>query len=124
MKRLTIMTFKDSEASFLKALEDNNINYARVAEFTQQPVASGRKFSVFANLSEAMPWSALAKVIVAWITAKSSRQVNVTLEGHGSFMARGYSVEDVEKVLSKAVAIAVIDTKSDERAPEENSAKS
>mgnify|MGYP001612625219 CR=1 FL=1 len=117
MKRLTITTFKDSEASFLRALEGGNINYSRVAEFSQQPMASGKKFSVFAELAEAMPWNALAKVIVAWIAAKSSRQVNMTLEGHGSFMAKGYSVEEVEKMLSKAVAISVIDTQPDEKNP-------
>ena len=113
MKRLVITTFKDSETSFLQALKDANINYSKVAEFTQRPMASGHKFSVFGDIAEAMPWNALAKVIVAWIEAKSSRQVNMTLEGHGSIMAKGYSVEEVEKMLSKAVAISVIDTQSD-----------
>ncbi len=114
MKRLVITTFKDSEASFLQALKSGNIEYSKVLQFTKEPMAYGQKYSVFADLSEAMPWNALAKVIVAWIEAKSSRQVNMILEGQGTFMAKGYSVKEVEKMLSKAAAIAAIDTKADE----------
>ena len=115
MKRLVITTFKDSEDSFLQALDDGNINYSEIAEFTKEPIASGKKFSFFADLSEAMPWNALAKVIVAWIEAKASRQVTMTLEDHGTFMAKGYSVKEVEEMLSKSVSIAVIDTKKDDK---------
>lgn len=46
-------------------------------KFAEEPMASGKKVSFFADLSEVMPWSALAKVVVAWIEVKASRQVNI-----------------------------------------------
>lgn len=110
MKRLVITTFKDSKHSFLHALEDGEINYSKVVEFAKVPLAAGDKISFFADLSEAMPWNALSKVVVAWIEAKASRQVNITLEDNTSFMAKGYSVKEVEKMLAKSKAMAVIDT--------------
>lgn len=115
MKRLVIILFKNSEASFLKALEESNIKYSKTMQFSEEPQGSGNKISWFADLAEAMPWNALAKVIVAWIEAKGGRQVNMTLEGNTSFMAKGYSVKEVEKMLSKATAISIIDTESDEK---------
>ena len=114
MKRIVITLFKNSEASFLKALDESNIKYSKTLQFSEGPQASGKKFSWFADLAESMPWNAFAKVIVAWIEAKGSRQVNMTIEGNTSFMAKGYSVKEVEKMLEKATAISAIDTESDD----------
>lgn len=57
-----------------------------------------------------MPWSALAKVIVAWIEARKSREVLIQT-GDGVIHAKGYSAEEVQKFLSKSLNVTVIDTK-------------
>ena len=116
MKRLAINTFKDSEKSFLQALDDENINYSKVVEFTKEPMASGNKYGIFIDHLNIKlnPFHSLAKVIVRWIEARASRQVIMTLENHGTFMAKGYSVKEVEEILGKAVSISVIDSEKDD----------
>ena len=60
---LELTLFKNSEASFLRAL-DKAITHSRPLMFSTTPQASGLK-EVISAVSDAMPWKAIAKVIVA-----------------------------------------------------------
>ena len=111
--RLEITLFKGSEGSFLTALDEAGIHHSRVEKFSRQPQASGFIESISA-ISEAMPWNALAKVIVAWIDARKSREVIITSEDKVVLHAKGYSVAEVKKLLPNSVSIYVIDTKPPE----------
>ena len=75
---------------------------------------------VIQALSDAMPWNALAKVIVAWIEAKESRNVMITTAQFDVFHAKGYSAKEVEKMLEKAINLNAIDTKPDESHSDDN----
>ncbi len=110
--RLTL--FKDSERSFLTVLDAEKIPHERVQIFSSQPQASGI-VEVIAALSDAMPWNSIAKVIIAWIDARKSREVIIQTEDGRIIHAKGYSVEDVEKLLPISVNIAIIDTKSEDK---------
>lgn len=50
--------------------------------------------------------AALSKVLVAWIGSKSSRKVQIG----DTFLAEGFSPEEVERLLEQARTITVIDT--------------
>jgi hypothetical protein len=57
-----------------------------------------------------MPWNSIAKVIVAWIEAKKSREVMIRTESGLTIKAKGYSIKDVEKLLPVTEEIIIIDT--------------
>lgn len=105
--------FKDSQVSFLAALDAANIHHQRVHLFSSGVRASGIIETISA-LSDAMPWNALAKVIVAWIDARKSREVMIQMGDGTTIHAKGYSAEEVEKFLPISTTIAVIDAGSSE----------
>lgn len=111
MNTIRVSTFKDSHDSFMLALDDANVSYSEVLEFSQAPVMASGFTGTIQAISEAMPWNALAKVIVAWLEARASREVIITLNTNVIVHAKGYSMQDVEGALEKAVNLAVIDTK-------------
>lgn len=110
--RLTL--FKHSHQSFVAALDEAQIHHGRVRLFSIQPQASGI-VEIISALSDAMPWNALAKVIVAWIEVKKSREIIIQTEDGRVIHAKGYSADDIQKFLPLSVNVTVIDTKpSDE----------
>lgn len=63
------------------------------------------------EIAEATPWVAIAAVLVAWIRARASREVIITLDDNRIFHAKGLSVDKVERLLPKAKTIAALETK-------------
>ena len=106
--RLTL--FKHGADSFLAALDEAQIPHGPIHMFSTHPQASGIVEAITA-LSEAMPWSAIAKVIVAWIEARKSREIIIHTEAGEAIHAKGYSVSEVQKLLQKSTNIIIIDTK-------------
>lgn len=102
--------FKHGAESFLAALDDAGIPHSPVRMYSSAPKNSGLVEAITA-LSDAMPWNAIAKVIIAWIDARKSREVIIYTEGGGSFHAKGYSASDVQKLLQISTNVAIIDTK-------------
>jgi len=107
---IRLVLFKDSEKSFIAALDAQGISHGRANIFSTEPQASG-VVEIITAISEAMPWNTLSKVIVEWIKARKSRRVILTTEDNQIFYAEGYSANEVEKMLSKSINITAIDTK-------------
>jgi hypothetical protein len=103
---MRFVLFKDSKASFLRALDENQIAYSSSA--TEGIQASG--WSIHVGDVSAVA-AALASVLVAWIRARASRVVTLTLEGNKVVHLQGLSIAEVERLLPKAESGAVIDTK-------------
>jgi len=78
--------------------------------FSTNPQGSGLVEAITA-LSEAMPWNAIAKVAVAWIEARKSREIIIHTKTGESIQAKGYSASEVQKLLQKSTNVIVIDTK-------------
>ncbi len=106
---LRVVVFKNSGESFLSALDEAGINHETVKQFSSQPQMSGITEAITA-LSEAMPWNSIAKIIVAWINARKSREVMITTSEGKIFHAKGYSSKEVKSLLQESVSIAIIDT--------------
>lgn len=106
--RLTL--FKNSSKSFLAALDEAGISHSPVRIFSSAPQNSGLVEAITA-LSDAMPWNAIAKVIVTWIEARKSREVIIYTEKGEWFHAKGYSASEVQKLLQISTNVTVIDTK-------------
>ncbi|MGE8362396.1 hypothetical protein [Pseudomonas sp.] len=107
--RLTL--FKHGGDSFLAALDEAKIPHGPIRMFTSRPQASGIVETITA-LSEAMPWNAIAKIIVAWIDARKSREVMIYTESGEVIHAKGYSATEIQKILPISTNIVIIDTKS------------
>jgi len=105
--RLTL--FKHGGDSFLAALDEANIPHGPIHTFNSRPQASGL-VEVITALSDAMPWNSIAKVIVAWIDARKSREIIIHTEAGYKLHAKGYSVAEIQKVLPESVNLIVIDT--------------
>ena len=110
---LEVTLFKHSEATFLHALDEAGIPHSRTLMFSTQPQASGFK-EVISAVSDAMPWNSIAKVIVAWVEARNSREIMITTEDGKIFHAKGYSAEEVKELLPYSYSVAVIDSKRNE----------
>ncbi|MFJ4376267.1 hypothetical protein ACIP1T_27105 [Pseudomonas japonica] len=106
--RLTL--FKHGAKSFLAALDEAGIPHGPVRMFSSAPQNSGLVEAITA-LSEAMPWNAIAKVIVAWIEARKSREIVISTGPGEWFHAKGYSASEVQKLLQISTNVTVIDTK-------------
>lgn len=94
----------------MAALDAAQIPHEPIHMFSTNPQGSGLVEAITA-LSEAMPWNAIAKVVVAWIEARKSREVIIHTETGQSIQAKGYSASDVQKLLQKSTNVIVIDTK-------------
>lgn len=112
MNILRVTLFQGSQESFKHALETAGITYSDVHLFTNRPMNSGSIISVFSAISDAMPWTSVANVVVAWINARSSREIIVTSQDNRVLHAKGYSADEVEKMLKGSLNVTVIDTKS------------
>ncbi|KHJ52538.1 hypothetical protein PZ78_03695 [Vreelandella venusta] len=110
---LELTLFKHSEATFLLALDEAGIKHSRIAMFSTAPQASGLK-EVISAVSDAMPWNAIAKVMVAWIEARNSREIMITTEDGKIFHAKGYSAAEIKELIPKSHSVMIIDAKPDE----------
>src|SRR5262245_22939508 len=62
------------------------------------------------NIAEhATPYDALAGVLIGWLKMRASRDVILSTKAHRVFHARGYSVEEVGRLLRATSRITVID---------------
>lgn len=111
---LEVNLFAHSEKSFVQALSAENIDCSEVMKFSTGPQMGAGKEKLITLLADTMPWNAVAKVVTAWINAKSSRQVMITIDGSKVIHAKGYSEKDVSKLIQAASRIDVIDTQPDE----------
>ena len=94
----------------MAALDAAQIPHEPIHMFSTNPQGSGLVEAITA-LSEAMPWNAIAKVVVAWIEARKSREIIIHTETGESIQAKGYSAADIQKLLQKSTSVIVIDTK-------------
>jgi hypothetical protein len=109
--RLTL--FKHSANSFLAALDEAKISHSPIHMFSTKPQASGM-VEVITALSDAMPWNSIAKVIVAWIEARKSREIIIHTETGETIHAKGYSASEVQMFLQKSTNVIIVDTKPSE----------
>lgn len=109
LRVLRVELFKHSHDSFLTALDAEGIPHSTVHRFSSGPQASSLVESISA-LSEAMPWNSIAKVMIAWIEARKSREIIVTTEDRQVIHLKGYSISDAERVIKSATNATVIDT--------------
>lgn len=106
---MRIVLFKDSETSFLQALEGAGIPYERSTPMPGQVMASGSIIAIAQAVTAAAP---VAAVLVAWIRARASRKIILTLSTNKVIHLEGYSVEQAQELLLTTTQLAAIDTKS------------
>lgn len=109
MTTLRAATFKDSQRSFLEALEANGITY-RDTPIPLGPQASGLTIEIIISGG----WGVLAVACLAWVHARTSRKISVTTKDNRAVWLEGYSAEEATKILESAKQIAAIDTKPDD----------
>ena len=115
MNRVSILRlelFKYSHESFLSALDAEGISHGPVHQFSSRAQASAFIESISA-LSDAMPWNSIAKVMIAWIDAKKSREIIITTKDRQVFHLKGYSITEAEKIIKLSQNATIIDTDPD-----------
>lgn len=105
---MRIALFKDSRESFLQALDDGSIRYEELRAPPGQVMASGAMIAVAQTAAVLGP---IAAVLVAWLKARASRKVVLTLHDKRIVHLEGYSVEQVKELLPLVDHGAAIDTK-------------
>lgn len=100
-------TFKNSQHSFLEALHAHGIEYNRLIQLGEAPMAAGITIE---NIIVG-GWGASAVACLAWAHVCKSRRINVTTKDKRVIWLEGYSTDDAEKILGPAQQIGLIDTK-------------
>ncbi len=105
---MRIALFKDSRASFLQDLSESGIIFEEIKPMPGSIMASGTYVAVAQTAAVA---SAVAAVLVAWLNARASRKVILTLKDKQIVHLEGYSVEEVKQLINMTETATVIDTK-------------
>jgi hypothetical protein len=103
-----VALFKDSEVSFLQALDEAGIVYERAQPHAGSAMAAGTLVTVAQTAAVAGP---VAGVLVAWLKARASRKVILSLHGNKVVHLEGYSVQQVKELLPQVEHMSVVDTK-------------
>lgn len=105
---MRIALFKDSRASFLQGLTESEINFEELRLMPGGIMASATYVTVAQTAAVS---TAVAAVLVAWLKARASRKVMLTLKDKQIVHLEGYSVEEVKQLLNMTEVATVIDTK-------------
>jgi hypothetical protein len=89
-----VALFKNSEVSFLQLLDDTDVSYEKLYPASSSVMASGTMIVLGQTAAIA---GSMAAIIVAWLKARSSRKVIITLK------------DKQKELLQLAEQIAVID---------------
>lgn len=109
---MRIALFKNSEASFIRALDEAGVIYEARALNSGAVMAAGTIIEVLQTI--ATP-GAIAAVFVAWQKARASRKIILTLHGNRVVHLEGYSVEQVKELVPLIDHMAAIDTRPEEK---------
>jgi hypothetical protein len=109
---MRVALFKDSEASFLQALEDADISYEKLSPPRDTVMAAGTMVVIAQTAAIA---GSVATVLVAWVKARASRKVILTIQGNKVVHLEGYTVEQVKELLPLVAHMAAIDTQPAEQ---------
>lgn len=109
---MRVALFKHSEKSFLQALTEAEIPYDQEKFEPGQIMASGALITI---AQTAAITGAIASVVVAWIRARASRKIILTLQDGTIIHLEGESVDRVEELLPLVQRADVIDTKPNEK---------
>ncbi|GAA4871083.1 effector-associated constant component EACC1 [Luteimonas vadosa] len=104
---MRIALFKDSDESFTRALDDAGVPYAELKAPPGQVMAAGTMIAVAQTAAVAGP---VAAVLVAWLKARASRKVILTLLDKRIVHLEGYSVDQVKELLPLVDHGTAIDT--------------
>lgn len=109
---MRIALFKDSHASFVQTLNDVGVPYEELEAQPGRIMASSTMIVIAQTAAIA---GAVATVLVAWLKARASRKIILTLSDNKIVHLEGYSVEQVRELLPLVEHATVIDTKSAEK---------
>lgn len=109
---MRIALFKDSQASFLQALDDAGVPYEERRIAPGQVMAGGAMVAIAQTAATA---GAVATVLVAWLKARASRKVILTLHDKRIVHLEGYSVDQVRELLPLVDHGTAIDTQPAEK---------
>ncbi len=104
---------KASFKSFTAALSDADIKCTMHMTRAHEPEDSGIIVEVIEGISNAMPWTQLANVIKTWINAKTSREIIICMNDNNYIHAKGYSTEEIRKLLVEAKSIKIVEGNSE-----------
>ena len=101
--------------TLLSELDSAGIKYSHRPPPLGAPVASGNTIEITTLIKDAVPWAAIASVLVAWLRSRSSRKVILTLDDNKVFHAEGMSVDEIQRLLSHTKKVAACETKKPEK---------
>lgn len=71
----------------------------------------GQVFEIVTLVKDAIPFAAIASVLIAWLRARGSRKIIVTRADGSTIHLEGLGPADVTKVLINATQLLVLETK-------------
>jgi hypothetical protein len=93
----------------LEAIDATGVEYKKTIPRPGQIMASAGDILTFAQ--DHATWGAIAAVLIAWIRARSTRQITITqAPNYKVIQAKGMGVEELEQLLGSTARVTVFDT--------------
>ena len=105
---LRLSISQDSKISFLSALDAEGVPHGEVVQFSKSTQGAAINESISA-LSEVMPWNSIAKVMIAWLETKKSRQITINTKDGKVINLKGYSESEAKKIIKLATSATITD---------------
>lgn len=100
--------------TLLSDLDSAGVKFSRNHPPHGEVMNSGSSIEIATHATDAVPWVAIASVLVAWLRARASRKVILTLDDKKVFYAEGLSVREVQRLLGRTSSVNAFDTKKPE----------
>ena len=101
--------------TLLSELDAAGVEYSHRRPPPGLPMASGETIEIATLIKDAVPWAAIASVLVAWLRSRSSRKVILTLNDKKVFHAEGMSLDEIQQLLPQTKNVAACETKKPEK---------
>ena len=97
-------------ASFFEALDSADVEYRRIERtFSGPQNNAGVLIVLICAVADKIPWKSFERCFMDWMKAKQNRRVIVKVEGRAKvFDAKGYSAEEIAKILAAADSAEVL----------------
>lgn len=113
MSSLPVRLMSGTPKSFIESLRYHGTPHYRRFQLAEVPAASVI-LEVYSNVKDAVPWGALAAVIVVWIKTRAGRQAEIKLRDGTSFKFVNTSTTEISRMMNDAVELQISSPPDDE----------
>jgi hypothetical protein len=111
---MTISLIGMGSESLMAELDAAGVECSHRGPPVNVPMNSGDSIEIATGIKDAVPWAAIASVLVTWLRSRASRKVILTLEDNTVLHAEGMSIDEIKSLLRQTRRVSALETKKPE----------